>query len=273
MTLVAALGFCILSHLEHARAVRPSSILNVYFFFTLIFDSARTRTLWAIPGNRIPAIVFTTTVALKSLILLLEATEKRGLLRPNYTRYPPEATGSVFNQSFFWWLNPLLINGFGKVLSVEKLFPIDDALAVDSTEEKLHSRWNRCKLFVSLRKTLGQILTVASFLGNKENSNALLWVFVVHFKWYLASAVVPRLCLTAFTFAQPFLIERVIAYLSEDENVNTNKIGYGLIGAYGIVYTGIGVSECSTLMTNVTANLASRFPRRTFSTKHTVSVP
>lgn len=96
---------------------------------------------------------------------------------------------------------------------------------------------------------------------------------MVHFKWYLASAVVPRLCLTAFTFAQPFLIERVIAYLSEDENVNTNKIGYGLIGAYGIVYTGIGVSKCSILMINVTANLASRYLRRTFSTKHTVSVP
>ena len=90
-------------------------------------------------------------------------------------------------------------------------------------------------------------MTVASFPGNKENPNALLWVFVVHFKWYLASAVVPRLCLTAFTFAQPFLIERVIAYLTEKENFNTNKIGYGLIGAYAIVYTGIGVSKCSDL--------------------------
>lgn len=149
MNLVGALGFCLLSHLEHTRAVRPSSILNVYFFFTLIFDSARARTLWAIPDNRVPAIVFTTTVALKSLILLLEATEKRGLLRPMYTQYPPETTGSVFNQNFFWWLNPLLINGFGKVLSVEKLFPIDDALGVDSAEEILNSRWNKCKLFVS----------------------------------------------------------------------------------------------------------------------------
>lgn len=156
MTLVGALGFCVLSHLEHTRAIRPSWILNVYFFFTLIFDSARARTLWAIPDNRVPAIVFTTTVALKSLILLLEATEKRRLLRPTYTRYPPEATSSVFNQSFFWWLNPLLINGFGKVLSVEKLFPIDDALAVDATEEKLNSRWNRCTLSGALLNVLDE---------------------------------------------------------------------------------------------------------------------
>lgn len=154
MTVVGASSFCALSHLEHTRAVRPSLILGVYFFFTLIFDTARARTLWAIPDNRIPAIVFTTTVALKSLILLLEATEKRRLLRPMYTRYPPEATGSVFNQSFFWWLNPLLINGFGKVLSVDKLYPIDDDLAVDSAEKKLHSRWNRCMLSVSLSREL-----------------------------------------------------------------------------------------------------------------------
>lgn len=154
MTLVGALGFCILSHLEHTRAVRPSSILNIYFFFTLIFDSARARTLWAIPDNRVPAIVFTTTVALKSLILLLEATEKRRLLRPMYTQYPPETTSSVFNRNFFWWLNPLLITGFGKELSVEKLFPIDDALGVDSTEEKLNSRWNECMFFVLHSKML-----------------------------------------------------------------------------------------------------------------------
>lgn len=66
---------------------------------------------------------------------------------------------------------------------------------------------------------------------------------MVHFKWYLASAIVPRLCLTAFTFAQPFLINRVIGYLSEFNSANTKNVGYGLIGAYGLVYIGIGVSE------------------------------
>ena len=96
----------------------------------------------------------------------------------------------------------------------------------------------------------GKKLIVASTSGNKDHSNALLWVFVVHFKWYLASAIVPRLCLTAFTFAQPFLIERVIGYLSEIDNANTQKVGYGLIGAYAIVYAGIGVSNRSISLMN-----------------------
>lgn len=98
-------------------------------------------------------------------------------------------------------------------------------------------------------------------------------MFVVHFKWSLASAILPRLCLTAFTFAQPFLIERVIKYITDIDSANSNKVGYGLIGAYCLVYTGIGVRRYSTLMIYVTANLAFRFPPRISSIKHTVSVP
>jgi ATP-binding cassette subfamily C (CFTR/MRP) protein 1 len=60
-------------------------------------------------------------------------------------------------------------------------------------------------------------------------------------KWPLLSAVVPRLALTAFNFCQPFLLQRAIDFSQEPINNDTNNIGYGLIGAYLLVYVGIAV--------------------------------
>lgn len=59
----------------------------------------------------------------------------------------------------------------------------------------------------------------------------------------------PRLCLTGFTFAQPFLVNRVITYL-ENGGPRDKNIGYGLMGAYALTYTGLAVSPpmCSLTM-------------------------
>lgn len=60
------------------------------------------------------------------------------------------------------------------------------------------------------------------------------------FTWQTFFPVLPRLALVAFTFCQPLLINRFLEYLqSPDESAN---IGYGLIGAYGVVYFGLAIS-------------------------------
>src|SRR5689334_16131041 len=107
---LTTLGLCVLSYAEHCRAVRPSSILSIFLFTSLLFDIARSRTLWlrAADGvNHAIAYVSTAAVAVKALVLVLEALGKRRLLRPEYQDYPPEATSGIYNRSFFWWLNPL----------------------------------------------------------------------------------------------------------------------------------------------------------------------
>lgn len=53
--------------------------------------------------------------------------------------------------------------------------------------------------------------------------------------------VIPRLCLTVFTFAQPFLINSTVTFVS---NGNPDvSYGRGLIGAWALVYLGITVSN------------------------------
>ncbi len=57
----------------------------------------------------------------------------------------------------------------------------------------------------------------------------------------------PRACLTALSFCQPFLINHAIT-LSQDQITNeTTQKGYGLIGAYFLVYVGIAVGSRSAL--------------------------
>lgn len=62
------------------------------------------------------------------------------------------------------------------------------------------------------------------------------------FKWQVLSAVPYRIGMIAFSFCQPLLINRVIRLMTEPLNTQTTQFGYGLVGAYIIVYIGIAVS-------------------------------
>lgn len=74
-------------------------------------------------------------------------------------------------------------------------------------------------------------------------SNALLWTFIFHYKWPFLACVLPRLSFTGFIFAQPFLVERVLKFMTEPEHVNSTNYAHGLIAAYAIVYFGIAVGS------------------------------
>jgi ATP-binding cassette subfamily C (CFTR/MRP) protein 1 len=53
--------------------------------------------------------------------------------------------------------------------------------------------------------------------------------------------IVPRLLLLALTFCQPLLLRRLLDYLNNSD-VEDENMGYGLIGAYFVVYAGLAVS-------------------------------
>lgn len=65
------------------------------------------------------------------------------------------------------------------------------------------------------------------------------------FRWTCAIAVLPRLCLAALRFAQPFLIQRIIDFVGEPSTKDTNSIAGGLIGATALVYIGMAVRYLS----------------------------
>jgi hypothetical protein len=56
-------------------------------------------------------------------------------------------------------------------------------------------------------------------------------------------AIPPRLALTGFKFAQPFLLQRVVAYVGAANSSPLDaEVARGLVGATAVIYVGIAVS-------------------------------
>jgi ATP-binding cassette subfamily C (CFTR/MRP) protein 1 len=135
LSFLAGIALLFLSRLEHSRAIRPSSLINIYLLVSLSFDTVQVRTLYL--KHVEPAILglFTADVVIKVVLLLLESMSKRSYLKAPYNSYSPETTSGIFNRSFFWWLNPVVFTGFRKILTLDDLFTSDPEL---QSEALLH---------------------------------------------------------------------------------------------------------------------------------------
>ncbi|KAG4438100.1 hypothetical protein IFR05_006421 [Cadophora sp. M221] len=216
-----ALGLCLLSQVEHSRSVRPSTIINTYLFFTLIFDIARTRTLWLSQAPLPIAVTFTVTTILKFAAAIAEAIEKRNILLPPYQHTSPESTSGIYSRSFFWWLNGLMRTGYGRVVKEDDLFPIDDSMKSSTLTARAQKSWDAAP------KTRSHTLFCSTL---KANQKALLL------------CIFPRLCLIGFRYAQPLLLARTVNFVGSEDR---DSIGWGLAGAFGVVFVGMAVTSGS----------------------------
>ncbi|KAK0370729.1 ABC transporter [Colletotrichum limetticola] len=136
--------------------------------------------------------------------------------------YSREVTSGTFNRSVFFWLTSLFINGYRNILQLDDLYPLDPKLASEPLYRKLAGAWDQ--------------------VPDKTVPGALFSTWLRAFAGPLAAAIVPKLFQIAFNYAQPFLIDEAIRLASQAQQQPYNNHGFGLIGAYVIVYTGIAVS-------------------------------
>lgn len=76
-------------------------------------------------------------------------------------------------------------------------------------------------------------------LANQLENNSLFWSTLWTTKSVFLSGVFARICLIAFKYAQPFLIERTVGF-GKDLN-QPESIGWGLTGAWFLVFVGLAV--------------------------------
>lgn len=223
LSLASAVGLCYLSHLEHLRSITPSPVINTYLLLSLPMDVARVRTAWTRSECLPLAIAYTVAVAIKLVSLLAEAIEKRAILLPRYKAISPESTSGVYSRGVFFWLNSLLWTGFGHILSVDDLYPVDAGLKSDQAHYQLAREWARKR--------------------DKNRKNAFLWSTMWALKRPLAKAVFPRLCVTFFQYMQPFLISAVIKFLQEPISSQSTATGWALTAAYGLDFIGLAIAN------------------------------
>ncbi|KFA49912.1 hypothetical protein S40293_01213 [Stachybotrys chartarum IBT 40293] len=213
-----------LSWLEHDRSKRPSFILSMYFFFSVLLDLPRTRTLWLLGDRPIIPILQTSSLAVRIVLFTLESTNKRGaLLKSDNLSY--EVTSSTISRSLFHWLMPLFRAGFRRNLVLDDLYPLDATMEAKPLHTMLRKKWERTM--------------------NKSAPGLLAWVWLKTFRLNMLGAVFPRLCLTGFTFAQPFLMKQAIVHVNDaayGSHPALDNQGYGLIGAFFLTYAGIALA-------------------------------
>ena len=239
LKLVSALFMITLSVVDHSRSPRPSVLLNSYLFLTLILDAAQTRTLFLSSGDK-PELtyssIFSAAIALKVGILLLEAQRKSRWVSWDEKEHSPEETSGIFSIGVFFWLNRIFLEGYSKVLTMKDLYPLDSSL----DGKLLHEEFSRYMDYSKL----------------KDDKFGLVKVLIRTLKVPLLLPIPPRLALLGFTFCQPFFIAKLLDQLSKPE-VDAN-VGYGLIGASILIYSGIAISTAICWYREPTKELPAR---------------
>jgi len=237
--MASSLVSCLVSYFEHARSPRPSSLLNVYLLVSLLLDAALLRTLWLSPPSLVgPAIqpVFTASFAAKAALLVLEAAGKARHLLPSSSNggaaaaaaavgLGPEQTAGIYARAVFAWVAPLLRTGFRRLLRPDDLFALDEQMTAAHLSERFWRVWEARR----------------PNLGSDSHKYRLVTSCLLALRWPLAAVIVPRLVQLAFTICQPLVLNRFLLFL--DNAKQPDRIGYGLVGAYGLVYIGIAVSQ------------------------------
>ncbi|WKT45911.1 AAA ATPase domain [Fusarium oxysporum f. sp. vasinfectum] len=221
VSFASSLMSCVLSRAEHAKSPRPSSLLSLFLAVSLLLDVALLRTLWLVPMSTAIPAVFTAAFALKAIIVVLEGWSKAPYLVADSGPHSPEVTAGLYARAVFAWVTPLLLTGFRKLLRPMDLFELDEEMGSAALIDGFWKHWHNQKA--------------------PARKHRLISCCVMTLRWSIIAVVLPRLALLAFTICQPLILNRLLVFL--DDTSQPINIGYGIIAAYGLVYSGIALSQ------------------------------
>lgn len=223
LDLLSALVISILVDLEHFRSIRPSFLASAYLFVTLLLDLARVRTAWLLPGHQAYSTYLSVSLAVKVLLLILNNIEKRKWFVPTEKDHSIESVSGPFSRGLFTWLNGLLWKGHSVLLTGDVLPNVNEKILSSEVATRFTDSWMGC---------------------SQSGKNALLLAVIKCLRVEIATIAFPRLCVVGFSIAQPFLIGKFVTVLQQTNSMSQD-MGYGLIAATAIVFTGVAVSQFS----------------------------
>ncbi|GKT91860.1 ABC transporter [Colletotrichum tofieldiae] len=224
LALIATIAVSLLSGLNHQRSCRPSTLLSLYFSATIILGIARVRTAWLLGGPVWAPTALTLIFASTAVALLLESVESKkgvpGHESPSNKHATREQSSGFWARTCFSWLARTFYLGYSSVISLGDLPGLDPSLESCSLHKDLTAAWDKY---------------------DHQRRRSLIRACIRSYFGPFLSPVLPRLFLTVFTFAQPFLINTTVSFVGQqDPDAN---YGRGLIGAWALVYLGIAVSN------------------------------
>ncbi|KAI1441069.1 ABC transporter [Annulohypoxylon stygium] len=222
LEVAAASVLCILSWLKHRRSIRPSDTVILYLVACLIRDcfklpsSIQGQSDWLMQDPILAQIV------LEASLLATENLQKDHIWKTLSEDVSSEEKSSILGRTFFWWINPILVEGYHNVLLGYNLPPIDTHLSSKPTRIAMLHAWEQRP-----RPESGMTLP-----------GALLKCLLKPFLF----AIPPRLFLTFFRYSQPIIIRQAIVFVTADKLTNQRWTGFSLVMAAFIVYVGLAIS-------------------------------
>lgn len=220
LSLADAVAIGLLLYSEHSFSNSPSTLLSIYLSVTVLFGIAITRSLFLRESGfvAVAALAAATTVT-KALLLVLEEIPTTRRSQSSYQS--KEQSRGFWNRSTFWWLNETFRRGYRSLLGVEDLATVDERLDSHRLVTLLRTRWDQV---------------------DKSRPYCLAYATIDTFRGAFSAAIIPRLCYTGFSFAQPFLIHNIVDTIGNETRLSTDGVVGGLIGATALVYLGLAVS-------------------------------
>ncbi|KAI0973805.1 putative ABC transporter [Xylaria arbuscula] len=157
------------------------------------------------------------------VLLILERNPKNTAFDHASKNQSPEELHSVLGRAFFTWINPILLQGYRDSLVGQDLPILSRDLKPEVTRKAILQAWSR--------------------RAKPETNHALPLALMTCFKEEFLAAVIPRLLLIAFRYAQPILIKVSIRYVANYSPGVGIGHGYWLILAAFAIYLGRALSS------------------------------
>lgn len=143
LSLAAACVLCPLSFLEHTNSVRPSSLILLYLASSVIGHAIQLSLFGYQQPNPGNLGLELTQICVELVLLVSESKGKGTILKSQYEALSSEELSSIFGRTFFWWINPILQEGHGKILDHADLPNVDSKLSSESLRRKILLSWGQ----------------------------------------------------------------------------------------------------------------------------------
>ncbi|KAK6954271.1 hypothetical protein Daesc_004238 [Daldinia eschscholtzii] len=128
LQIIAALVLCVLSILEHRRSVRPSNIITLYLIACIIRDALEISGMLQGQHSWFMQDPILAQITLEVALFAAENLEKEQTKEYSGQYISPEERSGLLGRTFFWWINPVLVEGYHNVLLNSSLPPVDSKL-------------------------------------------------------------------------------------------------------------------------------------------------
>ena len=139
LSLVAAICLAWLSVWEHKRSIYSPDLVVLYLLSSSLLD-----TVWlALPSYLGKPLDLVLGLIIKITLVFLECRSKEPVLVGAYKHLPAEESANLLSRTLFWWIHPILAQGYRNVLLSHELPAIERDLGSSPLRKRMIDAWKQ----------------------------------------------------------------------------------------------------------------------------------